>query len=91
MHAVGVAGQRNVCATVDQELAGAGVVAHSPHRVPRQAFEFTQGKVFLAKLDVIHTGARRLGNLAQHGRALLGFCAAECLAIGYVVEQHCCT
>ena len=45
-------------------------------------------EVFLAQLDVVHSGARGLGDAAQQGGALLGFGAGEAFAVGDVVEQH---
>lgn len=52
-----------------------------------EGLQVTGGQIFLAELDVVDAGARRLRNFFQEGAASGGLISRKCSAVGYVIEQ----
>ena len=88
MNAVGIAGERDVGAAVDEQPRLRRGAANCVDGLAREDFQLASGEVLLAKLDVVHACSGRLGNAAEKRAALLGVGAGTGTAVGDVVEQH---
>ena len=72
MNAIGAGGQSHVRAGVDEESSSSSVArswflraAEGFDRLLRQPLQFARGKIFFAKLDVVHATAGGFGDLIR--------------------------
>jgi len=93
MNSVGPGGERDVGAGVDQESSFQAAVLRSQlfdggHGFSGQGFQIASGKIFFAKLNVVHARADGFAYFFQEQAATRGFVRGERGAIGDVVEEQ---
>ncbi len=94
MNAIGAGGQSHVRAGVDEESSSSSVArswflraAEGFDRLLRQPLQFARGKIFFAKLDVVHATAGGVGDLIEQLAATHRLVPGKRGAVSDVVEH----
>jgi hypothetical protein len=86
--AIGLDGQSDVGSGVDQELSSRlRAPADNACGGSGQRFQFTRGKIFFAKLDVVDSNLAGFPNFLQESATACPFVTWEGGAVGDVVEK----
>lgn len=88
MHAVGLAVQRCLKATVDEQARRRGLVCNGSQDLRGKVGQVGRRQIFFTELNQVDTTARPTGSLLYQGGLLLGFVPGKQRSVGNGASKH---